>query len=293
MGEPRIYVHADDYGMTAESCKRILDCVREGALNGLSIMPNGCLSYGMSKLKGIDIDCAVHINLVEGRALTPAGQADCLTRPDGYMKYSFFGLLLQSFLPGRKRLKEQIRREICLQIRAVADRFPAGTPLCLDSHQHVHMIPTVFRAMMEAVEEAQVPIHYLRIPAEPLSPFLRQPSLYRTYEPINLVKNLVLNFLHQFLKRDIRRAGIPSAVFCGILLSGHMDRERVEKVFPQFYKIAVKRGMDLEFLFHPGYIKKGEPFMDPFKKSFNEFYLSEGRRVENRALKELEIFKKS
>ena len=289
MGEPFLYIHADDYGMTKETCERILECEEKGILNSVSIMPNGCLSYAVSRLKGRDLICAVHLNLVEGRALTPIGQASRLTRPDGYMKYSFFGLLLHSFLPGRKKLRAQVQEEIRRQLQTVTDRLPKGTEICLDSHQHTHMIPMVFRAMAEVVAEEGLSLRYLRFPAEPFWPFLKCPSLYKTYSPVNIIKQIVLNVLGFFLKRDMKKTGIPSALFCGILFSGHMDKKRVEAVFPHYYKLAKKRGMDLEFLFHPGYIKKGENFMDPFKDSFNQFYLSEGRRVENQALKELKF----
>ena len=63
-----------------------------------------------------------------------------------------------------------------------------------------------------------------------------------------------------------------------------MDVSRVMKVFPHFYRMAQKRGCDLEFLFHPGYTEPNEDFMDPYKKSFQGFYLSNGRKIENETL---------
>ena len=35
-----IEYHADDYGMFKTQSKHIMDCYHEGALNGISIMPN-------------------------------------------------------------------------------------------------------------------------------------------------------------------------------------------------------------------------------------------------------------
>ena len=80
-----------------------------------------------------------------------------------------------------------------------------------------------------------------------------------------------------------------AAMFCGILFSGHMDADRVLKVFPHFVRLAQKRGCDLEFLFHPGYIKTGEEFLDSRKASFNAFYLSEGRKAESAALRDARL----
>lgn len=100
----------------------------------------------------------------------------------------------------------------------------------------------------------------MRIPTEPIGPFLREPSLYLTYRPTNLVKNAVLNSLWYFIGSS------SVAIFCGILFSGEMDQRRLAKVFPHFLRLAQNRGMDLEFLFHPGAILPGEPFLDPKKR---------------------------
>ena len=81
-----------------------------------------------------------------------------------------------------------------------------------------------------------------------------------------------------------RRSGIPTALFCGILFSGHMDADRVRAVLPQYLRLAQKRGQPVELLFHPGGVEPGGPFFDPQKTDFHPFYLSEGRAVEAHAL---------
>ena len=59
-----------------------------------------------------------------------------------------------------------------------------------------------------------------------------------------------------------------------------MDQRRLTKVFPHFLRLAKKRGMDIEFLFHPGAILPGEPFLDPDKTGFCDFYRSPGRQMD-------------
>ncbi|MDO4490598.1 MAG: ChbG/HpnK family deacetylase [Lachnospiraceae bacterium] len=284
MKRPHIYIHADDYGMTPETCKRILDCRDHGCLNSISIMPNGCLKEKEELENVQDLDKAVHLNLVEGKALTPAEQIPLLVREDGYMKNSFFQLLLLSLSGKRKELEQEMELELKAQIHAVQRLLPRGRALMLDSHQHTHMIPLIFRVLLRIVKEEQLPVSYLRISAEPLLPFLREPSLFRTIQPVNLVKNLLLNFLWLFEKPAWKKSGIPGAIFCGILFSGHMDGQRVMKVVPHFYSLAKKKGMNLEFLFHPGYTEPGEELFDPWKKEFHSFYLSCGRKEEFDAL---------
>lgn len=281
---PTIYFHADDFGMTPESCERILDCKRNGVLNRVSIMPNGCLDYAIEKLQEYTLPCAVHINLVEGKPLCDAQNVDLLIDENGFFKYDFLPILLLSLSPKRKKLEEQIYLEIKEQILTIAKALPEGTSFALDSHQHTHMIPLVFKTILRIVKEEQLSVNYMRIPAEPLYPFLMETSLYKTYAPVNLVKNLILNFLWIFDRPKFRSSGLKTALFCGILFSGNMNKERVTKVYPHFLKLAHKKHCDLEFLFHPGYIEPDEEFLDPNKTGFCQFYLSQGRRTEAKSL---------
>lgn len=281
---PVIYFHADDYGMTPPSNARIEDCWKEGLVNSVSIMPNGNLAEAIPHLSGQGLRLAVHLNLVEGKALSPAGQTDLLTGPDGSFRHSFGGLLKLSLSPQRKRFREQVYQELRLQLLAVAAALPPGEQLCVDSHQHTHMIPLIFHTLLQVITDCRLPIGAIRIPAEPISPFLCCPSLYRTYSPLNLVKQLVLKGLYLFDRPAHRRSGIPASLFCGILFSGRMDRARVEKVLPRFYRLACRKDRDLELLFHPGGIDPGQPFFDPGKTSFHPFYLSQGRQEEYLAL---------
>lgn len=281
---PYIYVHADDYGMTRESCRRIQDCWENGCLNRVSIMPNGCLKNGTQYKNEDHPPYSIHLNLVEGKSLTPANQVSLLVGQNGYMKNSFFGLLILSISPQKKQLEEQLYLEIKAQMMAAMKFMRKDQAVGVDSHQHTHMIPLVFRVLLRVIEECRIPVQYLRIPAEPIMPFLMEPSMYLSYKPVNLIKNVVLNFLWLFNRKLFQESGITSALFCGIIFSGNMDAKRVMKVFPHFYRLAEKRGYDLEFLFHPGYIKSGEEFMDPFKTAFHKFYLSSGRKLEYAAL---------
>ena len=67
-----------------------------------------------------------------------------------------------------------------------------------------------------------------------------------------------MNFLWTINKRAFKNAKIPSAYFCGILFSGKMDKKRVGKILPKYIELAQKQGRDVEVLFHPGYLEKGQ-----------------------------------
>ena len=275
--QPRVNIHADDYGMTNHSNARIQACWEHGCVNGVSVMVNGNEPLLPS---GSRVSAALHLNLVEGKPITPAEKIPLLVRKDGCFRHSFFGLLMLSLSPKRDELERQLYLEIVAQLGEFRRLFPDEPALLLDSHQHTHMIPMVFTTLLRGVRDCGLNVSYMRIPAEPIGPFLREPSLYHTYRPANLVKNVVLNFLWCFNRKEFRESGISTSVFCGILFSGEMDQRRLTRVFPHFLHLAEKRGMDLEFLFHPGAILPGESFLDPDKTGFCDFYRSPGRQTD-------------
>ena len=280
--QPCINIHADDYGMNAKCNARIQTCWEQGCVNAVSVMVNGNEPLLPEDSR---VPVALHLNLVEGKALTPAEQVPLLVREDGYLKHSFFWLMILSLSPKRRQLEQQLYLEIQAQLVQFQRLFPNERELLLDSHQHTHMIPLVFSTLLRAIRDLGLEVSYMRIPAEPIGPFLREPSLYLTYRPTNLVKNAVLNFLWYFNRKQFRESGISTAIFCGILFSGEMDQRRLAKVFPHFLRLAQNRGMDLEFLFHPGAILPGEPFLDPKKTGFCDFYRSSGRLTDGETVR--------
>lgn len=285
--KPVIYFHSDDYGMTSHSDDRIEACWKDGCLNSVSIVPNGVLDEAIARLQtpsGRNVRTVVHINLVDGKALSPVDKVSLITDAEGYFRYSFGGLLLLSLSSKREKMKKQIYDEMLLQLKTVVAALPADAVICIDSHQHFHLIPLIFKTMLAVIEDSGIKISAMRIPSEPIRPFLLCPSLYLTYKPINLIKQWVLKFLYNFDRRAHRQSQIPSPVFCGILFSGRMSLERVEKVLPHFYRIAEHQGRDLELLFHPGGVEPGEALFDPKKTTFHPFYLSSGRKDEYFAL---------
>lgn len=190
---PILYFHADDYGMTAHGDALIWDCQTHGCLNSVSIVPNGSLEEAVAALRPSGLKLAVHLNLVEGKALSPAAEIPLLVRPDGSFCNSFSGLLRLSLTSRRRAFAAQLYRELERQLLAYAALFPAGTPLRIDSHQHTHMIPLVFRTLLHILADHHLPVEHLRIPAEPLSPFVGCPRLWGSYSAVNAVKQAVLN----------------------------------------------------------------------------------------------------
>ena len=173
-----------------------------------------------------------------------AGELDLLADENGYLKYSFIGLLKNSLLH-RKRFENQVYKEIRAQVLFWKGILPEGMPFCIDSHQHTHMIPAVFHMLLRVLRDEGIAVNHMRIPAEPLLPFLKSPTLYLSYKPVNLVKQWLLNFLWMINQTQINQDEIPSSCFFGILFSGKMDQKRVSKLLPNYIKIAQKQQKDV------------------------------------------------
>ena len=120
----------------------------------------------------------------------------------------------------------------------------------------------------------------MRIPTEPLLPYLRTPSLYFTYSAVNIVKQWLLKALWLIDKKWTKQYKIPTAYFLGILFSGKMDEERVKKILPGYMKMAEKDDKDIEVLFHPGYLDKSECDLKNKNIVINKFYFSKNRKIE-------------
>lgn len=283
-----IYICADDYGISAKTCRQINECAACGAVNKISVLPNTEVKDIQQYIPKQGVTLGAHINLVEGRPLSPPESVRMLLDKRGCFKYSFPGLFLHTLLPRRKEFIKQIYTEIKSQL-AAWKQIDTSRTAAIDSHQHTHMIPAVFKALMRAVRDEGIQVRYLRMPIEPIVPYLRQPSLYITYCPINLLKQGLLKLLGLINSAEFKESGIKTAMFMGVLFSGHMDAARVKKVLPHYIRLAEKKGMDIELLFHPGYTESGDAVMDDKKKGFNRFYAAGGRKTEYNTLQSLDI----
>lgn len=252
-----IEFHADDYGLFPAQSQRILDCHRNGCLNGVSVMPNSpWLSQCMKALRPYkeEVAITVHLNLIEGTSLCSHEDIPLLTDEAGVLRNSFLGLCLHSFLPDREVYCRQLKMELRQQIRAVRSHLEPGEALRLDGHAHYHMIPVVFDALMDVIAEDRLPVSYIRIPREYPSLYLRHLGQLQDVSPVNFLKVFILNlFSHRAdRKYGARLASCHPTLFLGVFLSGRMYAENVAALLPDAVALARKKGTGIELLAHPG-----------------------------------------
>ena len=150
-----VYFCADDYGISKEYNRRIEACVEKGALNKVSVLPNGDIDDFVQKLSGKDVLLTLHLNLVEGYPLSAPEDVSLLIDENGCFKHSFIGLFLKSFSPKRKEFEKQIYKEIQSQLHFWIEKTGDRT-ISVDGHQHAYMIPFVFKTLMQVIRDEKL-----------------------------------------------------------------------------------------------------------------------------------------
>ena len=300
--EKSIWFHEDDYGVTMEQCRRILDCHKDGVLNSISILPNSLILQDAQKmLDEIDPDAnrirrVLHLNFVEGRPLAGADKVPLLVDKEGYFDKSFIQILRYHFTKigtGRKKLVSQLKLEIAAQLNAVTaeNNFRITA---IDSHQHYHMIPIVFDSLMEVLSEKEfehLSIHQIRIPVDPAAPLTHNVRLLRGVPFINWMKWCILKIYANRTKKILLRKGIKIPIFFGIFYTCEMKKEVVEALLPAYKAYAAKRNQELELMFHPGNLLAAYELLDGRNTELAEFYMSDNRFYEAECLKLLKRIK--
>ena len=181
----RLIVNADDFGLARSVSTGIIDVYQAGQLSSTTLMVNmpGTEEAVDLAERHPGLGMGLHFNLTEGRPLTDARS---LIDSDG--AFLLRGDLIRRSIRGRVEPSE-IARELTAQL----DRFVSLglTPTHLDSHQHVHMVPTVFRAMAPVLRER---VRALRV-VVPAGPHTSRP------QPTTMAVNAMLRLSAASIRR--------------------------------------------------------------------------------------------
>lgn len=286
-------IHADDFALSENSDKDILQLCSEEKLDSISIIPNlECFESAAANFLSIQeksdkkILVSVHLNFMEGKCCAEKFLLPDLVDSEGFFTASWGKLFIWNYIPSfREKIKFQLKTEILAQVRKCLDaNIIDKNAIRIDSHQHPHMIPLVFDALKEAVLELEndgCKIEYIRNTQDPI-------LLYggKDIFSMNTVKCLILNFYSIKVRKYLVSKKLPVNYLCGVYFSGKMD-SRLKKVLPNFINKAERHNRNIELLFHPGTMLKSELTREFKKDGFNEFHLSENRKIEYNTLKEL------
>jgi len=142
-GERRLIVNADDLGITEGVNEAIIAAHERGSVSSATLMVNQAATEHAAALAGQHpgLGVGLHFNLTLGR---PVAESAVPSLTDGQ------GQLLSRKAFERRALTGRIRgRDVARELAAQAEAFRRlGLPMShVDSHQHVHALPVVLRAV--------------------------------------------------------------------------------------------------------------------------------------------------
>ena len=309
-----IDIHADDYALTINTSRDMLKCMKAGKLDSISIVANtSCFAECMDMLYEAIPELpflpklSVHVDLVEGLKTFQGELPEAMVQKteDGriLLNMTWSKIYLWSWILSHKNpisigiadeVKAQIDKcqaviEKCIGIARENNIPCAQEGLRIDSHQHAHMIPIVWRGCVKAVENGNYKIEYIRNSHEPLKVFLDNKEFKKTYRPVNIVKNRILAMHSKKVDKYCDKNGLERMYLWGLIMSGRMDRERISGLLPAVKEVAQKDNRTLEILFHPGSTLPEELNGEVKDEAARDFYLSEGRQIEMDAVMNCEM----
>ena len=268
-------VHADDCGLSAGITDGIVACHDRGWLQRTSAVANGAAwDYAVAALHDRPtLAVALHLNVFEGRPLSPPADVNLLVNTEGRFTRGFVALWAEELKGGKaSQLRKQIRLELTRQIERFSEAFGDRGPLTVDSHVHYHLLPPVFDELIALC--AEYPIGTIRLPREPLYwPLTKgapQPPL------VNVAKNLVLRALCARARPILDGQSLKTTeAFVGVLGTGAMTLAHVRAALEHLRQRGVRGSV--EILFHPGRARADEASLWSDRPELREVYLSADR----------------
>jgi chitin disaccharide deacetylase len=235
-----LVVTADDFGLTDGVNRAVLRGHRDGIVTSTSLLAVGRAYAGAVELakQAPGLSVGVHLAIVgEDPPLLPAAEVPSLVDHTGHFPLSHTAVLRRAVL-GRLDTAD-VRREFRAQIeRVLGDGLPVSH---LDTHQHLHLWPTIGAVVVDLADEFGIPA--VRLPR----------SARRT--PIGIA----VNTLAAPLRRRLDSAGlVHGADFAGLDEAGALDR-----ALPSALARLARRGRStVELNAHPG--EPGDPALARF-----------------------------
>ncbi|MGA8260458.1 MAG: ChbG/HpnK family deacetylase [Arenicellales bacterium] len=233
-----LIVNADDFGYFEGVSRGIAEAARSGIVTATGVIANAAnVESHVRWLDGLaDLDTGVHLNLTEGEPLSEAMRVQ-LRRWNGRF-------------PRKLALVSGVLRGV-IGLRAVAHEWHAQIERCrsmglkprfLNSHEHVHMLPSLFRVASALADEFHIP-HIRVVRAE-----------WRGRQSAgSIFRNLALGALGLAgrARRGARRT--PAPVMLGLAESGNLSGRYLSGRLA-----ALREGGVYELMCHPGILDRSE-----------------------------------
>ncbi len=226
-------VTADDFGLAHHIDMGIIEAVRGGAISSISVCACGRnVDQALSLISGIKgLDMGIHLVISHEVPVSRPSKIPSLINSS----HRFYPkeILILKYLSGGLNLDE-VRREWEAQMEFLLKK--GIRPTHMNSHQHLHLLPSLLKIAIKLQEEYKIPSMRLD-PVEPLSLALRSPRPL----PFLLIKPLSM------ITRAFYNEGRFHA-FIGIChAGGRLDIKTLRRM------LTANRGYSfLEVCLHPG-----------------------------------------
>ena len=154
-----LFINADDYGLSKGINNGVIDCIKHGIVNGISIVPNGyAFKDGLKKIPSKKIKkISIHLNLVELQPISPIDKIRKIINQNNELNLNPFKLLFINFFytkNKKKLISNQIEIEIENQIKKVLNKINKKKYIIgIDSHYHIHVLPIVFKIIIKLTKK--------------------------------------------------------------------------------------------------------------------------------------------
>lgn len=221
MSNKKFILNADDFGMSHDFNRAVLEGHNNGFLRSASICANGpAFESAINEIlpECQDLGLGVHLNIIEGKSLTHAA---CLTDERGNFNKGYLWFILNS---RKKEVMNTIEKEFRAQIEKVKN---VATIDHIDSHVHVHAIPEIFKLTARLAKEYNIP--FIRTQHEEFYMVPNSKKHINFAYPINIIKIILLNIFSAKNKKFLKEQNLKTNDFLiGVGYTGMMDSQTLE-----------------------------------------------------------------
>jgi len=231
----KLIVNADDFGLTEGINRGIIDGFKDGIITSASLIPTMPAfqhAVGLAT-ENPDLDIGIHLSLTVGKPCSKNDRLSPIVEGEEFIRS--YVHVIRSIYANRVHM-EDIKDEMSAQIRKVQE---TGLRIShLNSHQHVHMVPRVFRLMLTLMQEHQIP--FIRVTDELI-------GIKQLFTPKGWGL-LVLGLIGKMSRRKVVRAKLSTTdYFWGLSCSEAMYLHDLTHLLR-----SPKPGIN-ELMCHPGY----------------------------------------
>ena len=265
----KIIINADDFGLTKTISDEIIKVYKIGNLSSTSLMVNTPgRDYAINLAReNPDLGIGLHFNLTEGFALTGVSS---ITNSEGKfldkMKLILYVILKKIDI---KDLYKELKAQYEYIIKA------GLIPSHIDSHQHIHMNPKIFKLVADFAKEKNI-------------------SIRITFPQTIIRNNGIINYKKRIKQYILQYASIKNSRYANKI--GLKFNQSFNSIF-DFHPFQMPEKKDYLNLLNKSFSDKHELMIHLYKESkeLKEFY-KENYRKKNKffkiAIKELSVLSK-